>query len=261
MFAIIFPPVDPIFINIGPIAIRWYGLAYAFSIICCYLLLRGLYPRTPANSRLLDDIVFFSALGIILGGRLGYVLFYHLEWFWTDPLRIFAIWQGGMSFHGGLLGVIIALYLASLKHRKPFLYNCDRVSCVAPIGLFFGRIANFINAELWGRKTNIAWGVLQSDGSIRHASQLYEAMTEGFLLFLIMVTCYKSLKFKQGALSGLFFMGYSLFRILMENFREPDDHIGFYLGSITQGQILSLPMLIIGGCLFYKAYYRPNKEG
>ncbi len=246
MLAIVFPTINPIFLSIGSVEIRWYGIAYAVSIISCYLLLKRLYPKTQENTRLLDDIMFFCAIGMISGGRIGYVLFYHTEWLWRDSMRILQIWLGGMSFHGGLIGVVLAVYLASLKHHRSFLHNCDNLAYVTPIGLFFGRIANFINGELWGRVTDVPWAIILADGSVRHPSQLYEAVMEGIVLLIIMIVCHKKLIDKPGAMSGLFLICYGLFRMIIENFREPDEHVGLCFGFITRGQILSAPMMLLG---------------
>ncbi len=257
MLAILFPSINPIFLSIGPIDIHWYGISYTVSILCCYFILCKIYKKNGQNNLLLDDILFYSSMGIIFGGRIGYVLFYHTSWFYNDILRVFKIWQGGMSFHGGIIGVILAIYFASKKHKTSFLYNCDNLALVAPIGLFFGRIANFINGELFGRITNVSWGIITDDGFIRHPSQIYESFTEGLLLLMIMILCYRKCIKYRGMLSGIFLIFYSIFRILIENFREPDSHLGFYLNFITLGQILSLPMLLLG---FVLIYYSSSKN-
>ncbi len=197
-----------------------------------------------------DDWLLWAVISIILGGRLGYVLFYNPIYFINNPLEIFAVWQGGMSFHGGLCGVIIGMFLFSKKYKVNFLQLTDILSITAPIGLFFGRIANFINMELYGRLTESNYGVIfpNSDQLPRHPSQLYEAVLEGVLSFIILIILYKFTKIKEktGFLSGLFLILYSFSRIIVENFREPDQQIGFLLEKFTMGQLLSLPILALG---------------
>ncbi len=255
MQAILFPQIDPIIFSIGPFSIHWYALAYLAGIIFGFILLKKLNRLKPVvlSDNALDDIILFSVIGIIFGGRIGYIFFYDLEKFFFDPKTIFFVWKGGMSFHGGLIGLIFALFLLAKKHKFNFIRSLDLVSCVAPIGLFFGRIANFINAELYGKITDVPWAVVfpNTSGLPRHPSQIYEALLEGILLFILMnILVHKnSLRKKEGMLGGIFITLYGACRIFVEFFREPDFKIGYILNYFTMGQILSLPMIIIG-CYF-----------
>ncbi len=260
--AIDFPNISPVAFSVGPLDIRWYGLAYVVSIILggyIAMLINAKRRIVDITQKEFDSLLTYLILGIIIGGRVGYTLFYtHLSL--KSLIDVFKVWLGGMSFHGGLLGVIFAIYIYSKKYKKNFLCITDLISTVAPIGLFFGRIANFVNGELYGRVTNVKWAMIFpfSDGELRHPSQLYEALTEGVLLFLIMLFCATQEKWKKssGCLSGIFLIFYSLFRIFVEFFREPDDLIGFYFKHITQGQMLSVPMLITGIFLCYRQSHK-----
>lgn len=252
-----FPEIDPILIEIGPLAIRWYALAYIVSLILGWRyavrlvrtdrLWDGKPPATPAQ---IDDLLLWATLGIIVGGRLGYVLFYNPGYYLSEPAAIFAVWQGGMSFHGGMLGVIVAIMLFARRQKLSMLSVADLIGAAVPIGLFFGRIANFINAELWGRTTDVPWGVVfPGAGPVpRHPSQLYEAALEGIVLFLVLrfLTHRAGALNRPGTVTGVFLIGYGLARIFVEFFREPDAHIGFLAGDITMGMILSLPMVLAG---------------
>ncbi len=255
MQSILFPQIDPIIFSVGPLAIRWYALAYVIGIVFGFLFLKKLNRLKPIVlcDNALDDIILFSVLGIVFGGRIGYVFFYDLEKFFFDPKTIFFIWKGGMSFHGGLIGLIFSLFLLSKKHKFNFIRSLDLVSCVAPIGLFFGRIANFINAELYGKITDVPWAVIfpNTSGLPRHPSQIYEALLEGILLFIIMNILVRknNIRKKEGMLGGIFIASYGACRIFIEFFREPDIQIGYILNYFTMGQVLSLPMIIIG-CYF-----------
>ncbi len=255
MQSILFPQIDPIIFSVGPLAIRWYALAYVIGIVFGFLFLKKLNRLKPIVlcDNALDDIILFSVLGIVFGGRIGYFFFYNFEKIFSDPISIFFIWKGGMSFHGGLIGLIFAIFLLSKKHKFNFIKSLDLISCVAPIGLFFGRIANFINAELYGKVTDVSWAVIfpNSDGMPRHPSQIYEALLEGILLFVIMnfLVRKNNIRKKEGMLGGIFIVLYGLCRIFVEFFREPDWQLGYYLSYFTMGQILSLPMIIIG-CYF-----------
>jgi phosphatidylglycerol:prolipoprotein diacylglycerol transferase len=259
--SMLFPEIDPVIFQIGPVALRWYGLAYVVGLLGAWWLARRIAaqdrlwkdnqsPITPLD---LDDFLLWSMLGIVAGGRLGYVLFYDLGNTLADPASIIRIWDGGMSFHGGMLGVLVAMILFARSRKLPVLSLIDVVSSVAPIGLFFGRIANFINAELWGRTTDVPWGVvfpgIEAGPLPRHPSQLYEAVLEGLVLLIVL----QVLIWKFGALKkplmigGLFFAGYGLSRIIVEFYRVPDADIGYLLGDwLTMGMVLSLPMLIAG---------------
>lgn len=266
MTGLAYPDISPIIFEIGPFALRWYSMAYLIGILAGWWLVSkrvGKY-ELPLSKKNLEDIAFYMTLGIILGGRLGYVLFYGQGIFWTNPLEIFEIWHGGMSFHGGIIGVIAALWLVSRKIKYDFLALTDLVSPVVPIGIFLGRLANFANDELWGRATDIAWAVRFPRGGFvaRHPSQIYEALLEGVLMFIILNLAWRSKFFreKQGLISAIFLLCYACFRAFCEQFREPDAQIGFLLFHTTMGQLLSLPALIIGIYLLVRAFYRVHKQ-
>ncbi len=248
-----FPNIDPVIIHIGWFSIRWYSLAYMAGILLGWWVIARENIRRPLDNlskSALDDIVVWAVGGIILGGRLGYVFFYKPSHYLQNPIEILKVWEGGMSFHGGLIGTIIAFYLFCRKYKINLLALTDLLACAAPIGLFFGRIANFINGELYGRVTDANIGMIfPSGGELpRHPSQLYEASLEGLLLFFIMILLLKktNLRNKTGYLSGIFLILYSLARIICEYFREPDNFLGFIYSGTTMGQLLSLPMLAIG---------------
>ncbi len=247
---IIHPNIDPIAISIGPLSIHWYGLMYLFGFTAGVLL--GIYRANKANSgwraEEVVDLVFYIALGVILGGRLGYVVFYNLSWYLQHPLEVFFVWDGGMSFHGGLIGLICAVWYFARLTNRGFFQVGDFLSPLCLPGLGFGRIGNFLNQELWGRVSDVPWAVMfqASPGAARHPSQLYEAFLEGFLLFLI-VWIYSAKPRLAGRVTGLTIAGYGVFRIVVEFFREPDAHIGYLSWDwLTMGQILSVPMVIIG---------------
>lgn len=257
ILAIAFPDIDPVifeigpFFGFGPLAIRWYSLAYIAGLFLGYYYCRRLALRPPAAARpeSFDDFFVWAILGVILGGRLGYVLFYKPGYYLDHPLEVLFLWQGGMSFHGGLAGVILAL-VGFARHRGiSLLALSDIVACAAPIGLFFGRIANFINGELFGRPSDVPWAVVFPHGgeAPRHPSQLYEAGLEGLLLFILLYLLVRlgALQ-RRGLLAGVFLAGYALSRMTVELFREPDGHLGFLIGEVTMGQLLSLPMLLGG---------------
>ena len=247
-----FPDIDPVIFSIGPFAIRWYALAYISGLILDWLYVRRIAATPPANvdKVRVDDFLVWATFGVILGGRLGYVLFYKPAYYLSNPAEILMVWQGGMSFHGGFLGVIVATILFCRRHQINTLAFGDTIACAAPIGLFFGRIANFINGELFGRVTDSSWGVVFPHGGPlpRHPSQLYEAVLEGAVLFVLMFLLSRSTDIRQtpGALCGVFLAGYGVARFIVEFFRQPDAHLGFLFAGATMGQLLSLPMIVIG---------------
>lgn len=252
LLAIPFPNIDPVLVQLGPLAIRWYALAYIAGIVLGWLLIRRIVrrPGWTVEPALIDDLVLYVTLGVILGGRIGYVLFYQSGWYLSHPAEILQVWRGGMSFHGGLVGVILAIVLFARQHRVPVLEVADLAAAVAPLGLFLGRIANFINGELWGRPTDVPWAVVfpGAGPEPRHPSQLYEAALEG--LVLLAVVQYLAWRPRRpehaGRIGGAFLAGYALARMTVELFREPDAQLGFLLGGLTMGQLLSLPMLAGG---------------
>ena len=251
--AIPFPQFNPVALAIGPISIRWYSLAYIGGILLGWWIIAREHARKPIpnlSKQGLDDMITWAVIGIVGGGRLGYVLFYKPTHYLAHPTEILALWQGGMSFHGGLLGVIIAFILFSMKYNIRFFHIIDVIACAAPIGLLLGRLANFINGELYGRVTDVPWGVIFPYGGElpRHPSQLYEAAMEGAILFTIMIILLKKThaRDKPGMLGGVFITGYAVARIIVECVREPDAFLGYFYGYITMGQLLSLPMLAYG---------------
>lgn len=249
-----FPNIDPVIFSIGFFSLRWYSLAYLAGFFGGWLMVRKIlknYPDLEIKPVNFDDFITLGALGVILGGRLGYVLFYNFNYYFHNPLHIFALWQGGMSFHGGFLGFVSASLWFAKTRKIAFFKLTDLCACVAPLGLYFGRLANFINGELYGRITyNIPWAVIFPYGGDepRHPSQIYEALLEGLLLLIVLNIIYLSPKIraKKGLLSGLFLIFYGLIRIFIEFFREPDAHIGFLFEIITMGQLLSIPMILAG---------------
>lgn len=255
-FPITLQAIDPIAISLGPIAIRWYSLAYIAGILFTLFWLKKSNEKDNfLSQKAYDDWLLWAVFSIMLGGRLGYVFFYNASYFLHHPLEIFAFWQGGMSFHGGLLGAIAGMWVFAKKYKVTFLKLTDTLSIAAPVGLFFGRLANFINMELYGRVSDSHFGIIfPNAGPLpRHPSQLYEAALEGLLLFIILfcLNHFTKIRFKIGCLSGLFLIFYGSFRILIENFREPDVQIGFLFSHITMGQILSLPLIILGMTLVF----------
>lgn len=254
---LVYPEIDPVAIQIGPLAVHWYGLMYVLAFLAAWLLLiwRGRSPYWDWSKDEISDFVFYAALGVVLGGRLGYVLFYNLPYYLAHPVEIFAVWQGGMSFHGGMLGVIVAGYLYTRKLGKSFLHSADFIVPVVPIGLGLGRLGNFINGELYGRVSNAPWAMVFPGGGPwpRHPSQLYELLLEGVLLFLLL-WLYSARPRPRGAVFGLFLAGYGTFRFLVEFTREPDVQLGFIVGDFTMGQLLSLPMAILGLAIMAWAY-------
>lgn len=262
MFSFVFPPIDPVLVTVGPLAIRWYALAYLAGFLfgwrtCLTLARKNASGPSPEHY---DDFITWAVVGTILGGRLGYVLFYQFAYYVSDPLEALRVWHGGMSFHGGLLGVVLAAWLFTRRRKIRFFAFTDLLACVTPIGLGLGRLANFVNGELFGRATDVPWGVIFPRGGDvpRHPSQIYEAGLEGLALYLILVFVAKtpSLGKKEGLLSGLFLALYAFFRFFVEFFREPDAQLGFLYAGATMGQLLCVPMLLAGLLLIQKALKR-----
>ena len=248
---------DPVAFSIFSLEFRWYSMAYIFGILAGWVVAKKFYIRGYELKDKFDDYITFLILGIIIGGRLGYVMIYNFDYYIDNVLEIFKIWQGGMSFHGGLIGVIVAsIWFAKKNNQNPYIY-LDVVSIVAPIGIFFGRVANFINSELYGTETSLPWGVkfLKIDNLSRHPSQLYEAFFEGILLFVILIYLRNKISIKiPGFISAIFLIIYSTFRFIIEFVRVPDEHLGYILLNLSMGQIMSLIFLIIGCYLIYTKY-------
>ncbi len=254
---LVLPHFDPVALHIGPFSVRWYGLSYLVGILLAWGLgrYRARQPGSYVHPVFLDDLIIYCAFGVLLGGRLGYILFYNLSYYLSHPLDVLAIWQGGMAFHGGVLGVIAAFFVfGHLRYKDP-IRLADFICPLLPPGLFFGRLGNFINGELWGRVTDAPWGMIfPGAGPLpRHPSQLYEAFLEGLVLFVVL-WWYSSKPRGRFGPSAVFLLGYGLARFVVEFFREPDAHLGYLaFGWLTMGQILCLPMIIGGGILLYIA--------
>jgi len=253
--------IDPVALQIGPLAIHWYGLMYIAGFFCTWYLVRrqlqtaGLWG-TKISPDAYEGLFTTLILGVVLGGRIGYVLFYNFSYYLGHPIEILYIWQGGMSFHGGMVGPIIAGWFYCRKHQLPFLELCDRFFTVAPLGLMFGRLGNFINGELWGRITDVPWAMIfpHVGPEARHPSQLYEMALEGVVLFIVMWSL-RNKDWPAGARVAVFLVGYAIARIICENFRQPDEQIGFLFGPITMGMLLSSSMIVAGAvwlCLLFK---------
>ena len=259
MLAIPFPTMDPIAIAVGPFAIRWYALAYIVGLILGWRYCLWLAKRPPAvaSQAAIDDFLVWATLGVVLGGRAGYVLFYKPSYYYANPIEILQLWHGGMSFHGGALGVITALFLFCRQRSLSLLAFADIITSAVPIGIFFGRVANFVNDELWGRPSDVPWAVMFPNGGgiPRHPSQLYEAGLEGIALFLVLFALLRwtSIRDRPGAQSGVFLMGYAIVRIFVEFFREPDSFMGFLWFGATMGQLLSIPVFLLGLWLVWRA--------
>jgi phosphatidylglycerol---prolipoprotein diacylglyceryl transferase len=265
--AVPFPDFEPVLVQVGPVVIRWYGLAYVVGILLGWFYARtivrsqrlwdGPAPMTPVD---IDDFVLWASLGVILGGRIGYVLFYNPAHFVSHPIEIIQLWNGGMSFHGGFAGVVIAVVLFARSRNIPMLSLGDVICAVYPIGHFLGRTANFVNGELWGRPSDVPWAMIfPAAGPLpRHPSQLYEATLEGLLLLIALGLLISNGALKRpGLVIGAFAVGYSLTRCFCELFREPDSQIGFLWGGVTMGMLLSLPLLLAGVSLIWNAFRRP----
>ena len=261
---------DPVLIDLGFFQIRWYSIAYILGILIGWMYANKIIKSTSDNkynfkqitNKQFDDLIIYLVIGIILGGRLGYVIFYNLDYYSQNLLEIFKLWQGGMSFHGGLIGVIISIIIFSKKTQINFFKFSDIVSCVAPIGILLGRIANFINGELYGKITTLPWGIIfPNAGNLsRHPSQIYEAILEGILLFLIInyLALKKKFIYRTGYVSAVFLILYSILRIFSEIFREPDIHLGLLFNYFSMGTLLSLLTIIVG--LFIILFIKKNEQ-
>lgn len=269
LFVLPFPAFDPILIEVGPFALRWYALAYIFGLLGGWWLARRLVASpalwggtSPMAPIALDDALVWAALGVVLGGRLVFVLVYNLPFYLQHPLEALMLWHGGMSFHGGFLGAMIGLMVFARRNQIDVLALLDTASAVAPIGLFLGRLANFVNSELWGRVTDVPWGVVFPTGGPlpRHPSQLYQAGLEGLVLFAIGMMAVRAGGLRRpGLVGGLFVAGYGVARIIGEMFREPDAQIGFLAFGLTMGMVLSAPMVLAGAYVVRRALTRPPR--
>jgi len=256
-----FPQIDPVIFAIGPLKVRWYGLMYVLGFVAGWWLARKRAAKnwTPISPDQVDDLIFYAMLGVILGGRLGYVLVYGWDQLTSDPLYIFKITEGGMSFHGGLVGVMTAMWLYGRKIGLRMWEMTDFVAPLVPLGLGFGRIGNFINGELWGKPTDVPWA-FNINGVGLHPSQLYEALFEGLMLFIIVWT-FSARKRPCMAVSGLFLLCYGVFRFTIEFYRVPDAHLDYLaLGWVTMGQVLSAPMILLGAGLLFLSYRKQNAK-
>jgi len=246
---------DPVAFNLFSLEIRWYSLSYITGIIFAWIYCKKVLINNKKILELFDDLISYLIIGVILGGRLGYIIFYNLDYYLNNILESFMIWNGGMSFHGGLLGVIISTYIFSKKNNINSFLFLDLISMTAPIGIFLGRVANFINSELYGKESNVFWSVKfeKIDNIFRHPSQIYEAILEGIILFILLNFVFRKYFYKSpGAISALFLIYYSIFRFFVEFTREPDIQLGYILFNLTMGQILSFLFLMFGLFLFYK---------
>jgi phosphatidylglycerol:prolipoprotein diacylglycerol transferase len=262
LFAIPFPAIDPVAIAFGPFVVRWYALAYIAGLLMGwrYCLILADRPPRLVDRRDIDDFLVWATLGVVLGGRIGYVLFYQPSYYLQHPIEALYLWHGGMSFHGGALGVTIAILLFTRVRRLPVLAFSDIIGEAIPIGLFFGRIANFINGELFGRETDVSWAMVFPNGGPvpRHPSQLYEAVCEGLLLFLLLLLAeHRGARRRPGIVTGLFLIGYAMARMSGELFRQPDAQLGFLVFGTTMGQLLSIPVLIAGILFIWWAVRQP----
>lgn len=271
-----YPEIDPIAFafgpfeiagySLGPLAVHWYGLMYLAAFLGAGFLAarRASRPDSPVTRAQVEDLIMYGAIGVIAGGRFGYVLFYNFDRFLADPIWLFKLWEGGMSFHGGLLGVLVALWLYGRKVKQPFFAITDFIAPMVPLGLAFGRLGNFIGQELWGRATDLPWAMVfprDPEGLARHPSQLYQACLEGLLLFIILFW-FSAKPRPRMAVSGLFLLGYGFFRFMVEFVREPDNHISFDLfGWVTRGQVLSAPMFVLGAIFLVMAYRKQAGAG
>ena len=260
----VFSQIDPVAFSLGPLSVRWYGLMYLFGFAFAMWLAgrRADAPNSGWTRNEVSDLLFYGFLGVILGGRIGYVLFYNFDLFLADPTYLFKIWTGGMSFHGGLIGVITAMIWFAHKTQRHFFTVADFVAPLIPFGLGVGRIGNFMNGELWGRVTDVPWAIIfpEAGPEPRHPSQLYQFALEGVVLFIILNLFWRKHP-PRGAISGMFLLFYGLFRFLVEFVRQPDSQLGLYFQEISMGQILSTPMILIGALMIWVAYKRPQLFG
>lgn len=260
----VFSQIDPVAFSLGPLSVRWYGLMYLFGFAFAMWLAgrRADAPNSGWTRNEVSDLLFYGFLGVILGGRIGYVLFYNFDLFLANPTYLFKIWTGGMSFHGGLIGVITAMIWFAHKTKRHFFTVADFVAPLIPFGLGVGRIGNFMNGELWGRVTDVPWAIIfpEAGPEPRHPSQLYQFALEGVVLFIILNLFWRKNP-PRGAISGMFLLFYGLFRFLVEFVRQPDSQLGLYFQEISMGQILSTPMIIIGALMIWVAYKRPQLFG
>ena len=260
----VFSQIDPVAFSLGPLSVRWYGLMYLFGFAFAMWLAgrRADAPNSGWTRNEVSDLLFYGFLGVILGGRIGYMLFYNFDLFLADPTYLFKIWTGGMSFHGGLIGVITAMIWFAHKTKRHFFTVADFVAPLIPFGLGVGRIGNFMNGELWGRVTDVPWAIIfpEAGPEPRHPSQLYQFALEGVVLFIILNLFWRKNP-PRGAISGMFLLFYGLFRFLVEFVRQPDSQLGLYFQEISMGQILSTPMIIIGALMIWVAYKRPQLFG
>ncbi len=267
-----YPQIDPVAIGldafelfgttIGPINVHWYGLMYLFAFTAAWLLgsYRARREYSPISKSQVEDLVFYGAMGVVIGARVGYIFFYNFGQFLESPLILFKVWEGGMSFHGGLLGVIVAMMMYAKKVKRHFVDVMDFVAPLVPLGLCFGRMGNFIGGELWGRQTDVSWGMIfpkDPDLLVRHPSQLYQSFFEGLVLFLILYF-FSAKRRPRYTVCSLFLIGYGFFRFGIEFVRQPDAHIGYMFGWMTRGQLLTIPMIVIGAVIFYFAYRSPK---
>ncbi|MDU7780246.1 prolipoprotein diacylglyceryl transferase [Aeromonas caviae] len=260
----VFSQIDPVAFSLGPLSVRWYGLMYLFGFAFAMWLAgrRADAPNSGWTRNEVSDLLFYGFLGVILGGRIGYVLFYNFDLFLADPTYLFKIWTGGMSFHGGLIGVITAMIWFAHKTQRHFFTVADFVAPLIPFGLGVGRIGNFMNGELWGRVTDVPWAIIfpEAGPEPRHPSQLYQFALEGVVLFIILNLFWRKHP-PRGAISGMFLLFYGLFRFLVEFVRQPDSQLGLYFNEISMGQILSTPMIVAGGLMVWAAYKQPRLFG
>ncbi len=261
LLAVPFPVIDPVFFQLGPLQFRWYGLMYVLGLLAAYVLIkrRAAARHVALSTVQLSDLIMYAALGVFLGGRLGYTLFYNSAYYLQHPVAILAVWEGGMSFHGGLLGTSLAIWLFCYKKGFPVYTIADLAIQAVPIGLGLGRLGNFINGELYGRPTDVAWCMVFPRGgeACRHPSQLYEAALEGVVLFAVLWVLARTPK-PPGMVLWSFIAGYGIVRSVVEVFREPDVHLGFVLGPLTMGQLLSIPMILLG-CVMIVVTYRASR--